>query len=296
LCYPISELDDDIDLNKPRNKDSITNIDGQFVFYLKPGKYGFVCGVDGELEAVGPEEIVVVNKNIKNIVFRLYTVLEIIEANLDILNEIPPSTPTVRYKWGRVPIHSEKECRVVAEEWLSDFKDESEVLIGARIGSPVICYDLKDNPGYYQFPVINMGVEVGYIGVDAMQLDPEMLGHGYIEMTLEEFKTKLETIKGRKATFDRFVPDAIEKVAEKKGLNKDDIEFVKLLCLAANRGGNLYAMLRIIPTNKTVIVNLYSFDILTDRLTLEEIQEDTEDGIIYNYIKQFKKARKIPLM
>jgi hypothetical protein len=299
-CFPIFESDD-FNLADSKDQECITDKNGQFAFYLKPGKYHLICGINnpppGELDTLEDyKEIVVVDKNIKNIIFELYTPLEIINANLNILEEIPDTTPTVNYRWGRVPIQSLEECRLAAEDEFADFKDESEILMGAKIGPPVIFYDLKDNPGCYQFPIVNFGVEVGYIGIDAMRLEPVENGYGYLGITLNELKASAKTMKGQKATAERFVPDAIEWVAEKKGCNKEDITLLKLLCLTAIKGGNLYAMLRIIPTDKIIVVNLSSRDILTDRYTLAEIQEYTEDGVTLWYIKEYKKVKNIPLM
>ncbi len=301
-CFPIFEFkSDDYNLADSKDQKCMTNKNGRFVFYLKPGKYYLTCGYSnpppGELESLEDyKEIVVVDKNIKNVIFELYTPLEIIKANLNILEQIPDTTPTVNYRWGKVPIQSMEDCRLAAEEEFESFKEESEVLIGAKIGPPVIYYDLKNNPGCYEFPIINFGVEVGSIDVDAMRLEPEVNGYGYLEMTLDELKTKAKTMKGQITTEDQFVPDAIERAAEKNGCNKEDIVLLKLLCLTAIKGGNLYALLKIIPKDKTIVVNLTSFDILTDSYSLEEIQEYTEDGVTLWYITEYKKAKNLPLM
>ena len=303
-CFPIFDSDN-YNLVDSTDQKCITDKNGRFVFYLKPGKYNSICGSSNpppvELESLEDyKEIVVVDKNIKNIIFELYTPLEIIKANLNILGQIPDTTPTVNYRWGKVPIQSMEDCKLAAEEEFVDFKDESEVLIGAKIGPPVIYYDLKNNPGCYEFPIINFGVEVGSISVDAMRLEPVVNGYGYLEMTLDELSTNAKTMKGQKATAEKFVPDAIERAAEKNGCNKEDIILLKLLCLTAIKGGNLYALLKIIPKDKIIVVNLSSLDIITDSYTLEEIQEYTEDGItawyIKEYINEYKRARNIPLM
>jgi len=297
ICFPIFESDN-YNLADSKDQKCIADKNGRFVFYLKPGKYNLICGSSnpppGELESLEDyKEIVVVDKNIKNIIFRLYTLTEIITANLNILEQIPDTTPTVNYRWGKVPIQSMEDCRLAAEEEFVDFKDESEVLSGAKIGPPVIYYDLKDNPGCYEFPIINFGVEVGSIDVDAMRLEPVVNGYGYLEMTLDELKTKAKEMKGQKATAEQFILEAIERAAEKNGCNKEDIILLKLLCLTDIKFGNLFAMLKIIPTNKIIVIHLPSLDIITDSYTLEEIQEYTEDGVTLRYIKEYINEHKI---
>ena len=97
-------------------------------------------------------------------------------------------------------------------------------------------------------------------------------------------------------TWDLYIPDAIEVVAKKKNYNKKDIVSVKLICLDSIQMASLCVMLRIVPTNEIVLVNLRNYKILTDEASLEEIKEDSELQNTLKYIIQVKHKRKKPLI
>jgi len=287
--YPVNSL------NETETQVCETNIDGQFSIYLSSGEYITSLFLPQEylkFVKVGLEKFTVTNKNINNLTFHLYTSLEIIQANLNILNEIPESTPTVHYSFGRIPIFSIETCKKAAEEIMMDMVDEdtAKVLIGAKIGSPIIFDDLKNNSIYFQFPINNNGKTVGCIDMHALGIRPESPSDRLSSVPISELGPN------DNPTIESDIPKAIETVAKKKNCTKEDIELVKLLCLAPNEGKNLYAMFKIISRNERVIINLYSRDILSDRLTLDQMQADTERVLTLNYIFEIKKGKNIPLM
>ena len=280
-----------------------TDDDGKFQFILSPGEYkirtDFVY--DDELKycfVVGPENFTVKDKNIDNVNMSIFTEMEVLQANLDILNDIPDSTPAIAYEWGRVPLHSADTCRQYAQKELKSVVEliDSDLLEGATLGSPVVFYDFKDNPVFYQYPVVYSGVEIGYFGVHAVGLEPKIDRFaGY-----HEFRSKRELFPFQdtdtRMTWDTYLADARKSVAEKKHWNINDIQLVKFICHDALNNVALYVMLKKVPENEILLVNLFSYNILTDICSMEDIKKDSELQNCLLYIIQIKSQKKLPLM
>jgi hypothetical protein len=286
---------------------SKTDGEGNYYFYLASGEYSIRCDLGhyggwDEFIAIGPESFVVRNKNIKNLNFVLVSEIEIVEANVDILKEIPSSTPTVSYKWGRIPIFSEAECRKVAEEEMADSLSD-ELLKGAKMGTPVIFYDFQDNPVFYQYTVKNMGVIIAYFGVHAAGDLKPCLHYVFNSLetgTLEELKTFKESPESEKLKpWDARVPDAIEKLAEEKNCSTTDIEFLKLICFTPREFAPLDAMLKITSKNEIVFVSLQNYAIDDGVFTEEDMEiakARSELEYTLSYIMEVKGKKNLPLM
>ncbi len=273
-------------------KEFITDTDGSYFFNLSPGKYNLLCyslvseNGNDELIPMGPNIINVVDKDIENLNYTLLKELEILEAYKNILDEIPESVSTVNYKWGRVPLFPETECNVVAEEQLEILKKENgtDILNGSALGIPVKIYDMSSNPVFYQFPIINLNIEVGYIGVHAIGIRPKEAGlFSYMDITLSELRDSKELYEGRNETLDAKIPAAIKAISEKKGISKNDIEFGKLVCLGPD-SFSFSVILKILSKGEEIVVDLEDFSALTDDETLEEIKNYSEARYALAYI------------
>ena len=122
-----------------------SNSVGRFHFSLQPGKYRITCdytspvAIPEELFVSGPEEFELKDKSIEDLNFKIVNSIGYIEANMGILEEIQESIPAVNYKWGKIPVFSEEECKLKAAGFLDTLKDEEgrDVLNGAILGIPL---------------------------------------------------------------------------------------------------------------------------------------------------------------
>ncbi|MEN8154945.1 MAG: hypothetical protein ABFR75_13075 [Acidobacteriota bacterium] len=276
---------------KAGKKEFITGEDGSYYFNLIPGKYNLLCysltseNGEDELIPMGPHIIHVVEKDIENLDFTLLKELEILDAYKNILEEIPEDVLSVTYKWGRVPLFNEAECKIVAEKQLEELKKENgaDILKGSSLGIPVKIYDMSENPVFYQFSIINLNVEVGYIGIHAIGIKPKEAGvFSYMDITLSELKDSKELYEGRNETLDANISKAIKAISKAKGIDKNDIEFGKLLCLGPD-SFSFGIMLKILSKNEDIIV-MEDFSALTDDETIEEIKNNSEARYTLAYI------------
>jgi hypothetical protein len=208
----------------------------------------------------------------------------------------PPGTPAVSYKCGRIPLHSEKECRQYAQDELADAKAfiSSDIVSGATLGTPIVFVDFHDNPVFYQYPVVSHGVEVSALGVHALGASP----HSTFLVSYREVASvsQLEKIRARgeglKMTWDSRVPDAIAKVAEAKHCQPSDIALTKLICTDSYNVSVLDALLRIVPRDESVLVDLHTNEIVTDDIPLDDLQGDSEVKSCLAYVLQVKQEKR----
>jgi len=284
----------------------IPDKNGYYFFYLPSGKYKIECDHvlmprtkdEMFIKIVGPDEITVQNKNISRVSFNIYKYTEIIESNRGVLSSISQEIPTVEYRWGRVPLHSEGKCREYAESMKDIVTDDmpSDILAGLKLGEPVVYFDFKNNPIFYEYPVVytNLNVEVGYFGVEALGIQPSF---GMDSIALEiESKNDPNLRRYKKMlpiTSDGLIPRVIEKLVQKKNISKKDITVEKLIFT----GSTTEVLLKIKSTNELILASFTSLTWHTlDTKNLLFQQEIIEMYSTLQYIVDYKRKMNIPLM
>jgi len=289
-----------------------TDHDGKFSLFLSKGKYAvssdFIFEGSDPLIIIGPDGNMlpymfnVLEKNVVSIKFRLFTYVEIVEANREIFKKkIDHATITTR--WGEIPIFSMEECRAFAEKKLAvDREDrliDSELMNEAVLGDPIIFYDLQGNAAYYQFPEIIRGVAVSFIGVFAIGRSPVRGSYSaQIAETDRELRDLIVKKESHGVTSDIFIPRVIERAAEIKKCSVGDIEFVKLLCIDPTEIEPFYALLRMKSSGDLYAIHLHYYITGTLEVWDEFYKENAEWNEILNacvYIKQRKSDMGLPL-
>ncbi len=281
----------------PIQKECVTDENGDFFLYLSPGKYSIICDVIKETrfnsntndyydEIVGPKVIVVKNKNINNIIYKLMTYKEIITANKDILKRIPDTVKKIKYCNISIPLYSLSSCKKTALDNLEYIKENnSSVLKGSILGEPIPFYDLDDNPIVYLFPIKKNNVEIGVMYISANTLNPKLIESGYLESDKEIAKVKDKKEGVREWIYNKIVKTCIEKTAKKVGCDINDIVLKRLLYLPIYNKGKKYLLLEKTSTKQRIIVNFVGDIIITEKKLIDEIKKFSEEFTIFNIIE-----------
>jgi len=298
------ELYDNKDAKNVSDQTIKTSSEGKFQFYLLPGKYYLFCeyipSPKGEiygLRNTGPKEFIVKNKNLTNITLKLFKVTEFIQENLAVLDEIPQSIPTVKYKYGRIPIYSESNCRATAIKELESIKktgtELDSVLKGSIIaGAPRVFYDFQNNPIFYQFPVKNIGVIVGSIDISAIgSLEPEANDSEYREISLSDLKNRRNEFLGKKWGVDVVYPFLLKNIANKMGFDKTNLELVNYICIGPD-SLSLYFQVKNKLNNKSYYFNTDNGFVEWSDDDINKIREESETMITYYYIQDVIDSRE----
>jgi len=285
-------------------KDLFPNKKGEYSAYLPNGEYYITCDFIKLPETedkffvspIGPEKFCVNNKNIDGIDFTIYKDSEIIEANISILNNIPQTTPTVNYRWGRVPLYPEEKCREFAKSTMWDIVIElpSDIRANLKLGEPVVYFDFKNNPIFYEYPIVytNLNVEVAYFGVQALGIKPTQ-GSSFNIMDIEsKADPELKRYRGIPFTTDGLIPRVIENLAHKRGIDKADIIVDKLIFYY----GFANILFKIKSTGELVLASSPLRLNSVSNKGLLFMQKLTEIYGTLQYIIDYKRKMNIPLM
>lgn len=296
-----------------RGVEVITDKEGRFSVYLPKGKYSLLNDYtfenDNYLIAIGPNgynlpyRFEVSEKNIVNLNVRLYTQMEIVEANRAVFEQ-KIDHPTITTRWGEIPIYSMKECKKFAEGELVNDKErriiDSDLFQEAVLGSPVVFYDLHGNPSYYQFPEIVRNIGVSYVGVFAIGKKPR---RGNLRVQIADTDEELREVITKKTqdrvTSDIFIPDVIKRTAEILKCDIGDIEIVRLLCIKSSGYEPFYAMVKVKTTGEIYVLHLHYCSISKlERWDVFYQKYFNKCEVIdaYNYVWDCKSEMGIPLM
>ncbi len=276
-----------------------SNSAGIFHFNLPSGKYSIECeytpshAVPDELFVIGPEVFEVEDKGVENLVFKVVDSLGYIEFNAGLLEKTVNSSSSVNYKWGKLPMFSEEECKVKATSFLNVLKNEEkkDILKGATLGIPLKIYDLGGNPAFYQFPIINLETRIGYIGIHSIGIQPEESNFfSYPRITLSELKERKSEFENKNFLMDNIIPYAKERVASKMGISSGDLIFRKLLSLTPDSFG-FYIVFTKFPDEKEIIVDLNDYSIVSEKKTVEELRDESEARYTLEYILDLKSNK-----
>lgn len=278
---------------------------GKYSIYLPNGEYYISCSFISVpkieekffVHTIGPDNIYVQSKNIDRLDFNIYKDSEIIEKNIDILRSIPQTTPTVNYHWGKIPLIPEVECRAFAESNKDEILDQmpDDIQTKLKLGNPIICYDFKNNPIFYEYPIVytKLNVEVGCFGVEALGLKAKY-GRKTLVMEIEsKDDPDLKKFKDVPITTNSLIPRVIENLAQERSINKTDIVLDKLVYYF----GHTNILLRIKSTKELVLVNSSSLRMRSiDNESLIFRQKVIETFSTLQYIIDVKRTMNKPLM
>lgn len=273
-----------------------TNSVGRFHFSLLPGKYKISCdytspvAIIDELFAAGPDQFEVKDKSLEDINFKIVGSIGFIEANKNILEEIPDSILSLNYKWGKIPLFSEEECKLKAAGFLDTLKDEDgkDVLNGAVLGVPLKIYDLNGNIVFYQFPITNLDTRIGYIGIHSIGVKPEESNFfNYPSISLTELNNRIIEFKEKNFLMDAKIPELKIKTAMKLGIDKGELMFKRFLSLGPD-SFSFYIVFTRFPEEAEIIVDMNDLSILSSEKTFEEIRENSEARFTLEYILDIK--------
>ncbi len=273
-----------------------SNSTGRFHFSLEPGKYRISCdytspvAVPEELFVAGPETFELTDKSIEDLNFNIVDGIGYIEANKGILEEIQESIPAVNYKWGKVPVFSEEECKLKASGFLDTLKDEEgkDVLNGATLGIALKIYDMNNNVVFYQFPITNLDTRIGYIGVHSIGIKPEESNFfNYPSISLKELNDRIIDFKNKNFLMDNLIPAVSMKLAEKLQIDQGELMFMRFLSLGPD-SFSFYIVFSRFPDEEEMIVDLNDLSILSSEKTIEEIRDESEARYTLKYILDMK--------
>ena len=281
--------------------------DGCFSFLLPKGEYKIDLehkthsGPSEEIDVkiIGPDEFSVQDSDVSGLNFNMYEYTEIIESNLDALKSIPLEVPTVEYRWGRVPLQSYEKCRqhanIIFKSEKEDFPLEIQPYL--KLGEAVVFYDFKDNPIYYEYPIVysKLDVDVAYFGVEALGIEPSIgRDAGSVEIKSKD-DSVLKTLIGLPPyTSNGLIPRLIKELADERNIGEKEIEVEKLVFPIFSTG----AILRIKSSNELVHV-LLSGSLRKDTIDQEGLlfqQEVIEMYSTLQYIEDYKRMKKLPLI
>jgi hypothetical protein len=304
-----SDKNTDISEEKTR-----TDNKGDYVIFLKNGTYElnvilwkiennqFLIPVDLNGFQL-PKTISINNKNIMNLNFKIYSELEIIEANRNIFNSFSSYSDSIVTKWGKIPLHPLNDCKKLAEDCLYEKISnksliDSDLMKNAKLGPPVVFYDLESRPVYFQFPIILNGVEISFIGIFAVGVTPiEGSFSSQIADTEEELINVINSGNKTTATGDRLIPFAVTNISYQKKCNPENVQVVRLICLNANELKPFYLWTKINPEKVDVLVSLYYKEkCLTDDYSIDQIKESSDFQNALAFIYQYKSIFKLPLI
>ncbi len=273
-----------------------TNSFGGYHFDLKPGKFGIKCdysppvAVSEELFVIGPERFELKDKEIANLNFKIVNSWEYIKFNAKILSEIPETVSTVNYKWGKVPIFSEDECKLKAKLFLETLKKEEkkDILNGSSLGIPLKAYDMQGNTVFYQFPITNLDIRIGYIGIHAIGIKPKELNlFNYPSITLQELNEKIVYFKNKNLLMDNKSEIIKKKTALKLDIDPNELMFKKILSLGPD-SFSFYMVFNKFPGEEDIIVDMNDYTILSSEKSKEQIQDESEARYTLRYITDMK--------
>ncbi len=269
---------------------------GRFHFNLYPGKYKIICdytspvAIPHELFVIGPEEFEVKDKSIEDLEFRIVDEIGYIEANKAILDSIQESVPSVNYKWGKIPLFTEEECKLKAEGFLNTLKDEEgkDVLNGSALGIPLKIYDLNGNVVFYQFPITNLDTRIGYIGVHSVGIKPEESNFfNYPSISLKELNDRLIEFKNKNFLMDSKIPELKMKTAAVLKIDQSELMFKRFLSLGPD-SFSFYVVFTIFPDENEIIVDMNDISILSNEKTVDQIRDESEARYTLKYILDTK--------
>jgi len=278
---------------------STSNSIGRFHFMLKPGKYEIVCdyispvAVPHELFVTGPAEFEITDNSIEDLEFKVVNGIGYIEANKAILENIQDTVPAVNYKWGKIPLFSEEECKLKAWGFLNTLKDEEgkDVLSGSSLGIPLKVYDMNGNVVFYQFPITNLDTRIGYIGVHAVGVKPEESNFfNYPSISLKELNDRLLEYKDKNFLMDSKIPDLKSGIASKLNIDPAELMFKRFLSLGPDAFG-FHAVFTRFPDENEFIVDMNDFSILTNDKTPDEIRDESEAAFTLKYILDLQENK-----
>ncbi len=291
-----------------------TNNKGEFVFELSRGEYrvllpDIVYDKENPLYTlIEPRDIKikVKDRNIKNLNLYLYTEEEIIEANRDILEAVPENKPHVEYKWGRIPLHSEKECykyvKMRYEEDTTVNHPDCKTKCcpqGAKMLKPIVLYDYRGNPICYLYQFMKNDRTVIYYEVFAIgdEIEETVNSGKIIE---DEVCDYYEKTNYKFNFWKDIMKSTLRKIAKAKKCKEEDIEIIKIISgdLGARNQFfyNRYLMIKIKPSGEKDIIAFEDNDITFLKLDLKKIQYLYEMYTTLEYITQVKERQHRPLM
>lgn len=283
---------------KPVEIVTTSNSVGRFHFNLQPGKYRISCdytspvAIPEELFVSGPEEFELLDKSIEDLNFKIVNSIGYIESNKELLEDIPESIPTLNYKWGKIPVFSEEECKLKATGFLNTLKDEEgkDVLNGATLGIPLKIYDLSGNVVFYQFPIANLDTRIGHIGVHSIGLKPEESNFfNYPSISLKELNDRIIEFKNKNFLMDNLIPDLSLKLAQKLRIDQGELMFKKFLSLGPD-AFSFYIVFSRFPDDEEIIIDMNDLSILSSEKTLEEIRDESEARYTLKYLLDKKSS------
>jgi len=269
---------------------------GRFHFNLEPGKYTISCdytspvAVPEELFVSGPEEFELKEKSIEDLNFKIVNSIGYIESKKELLEDIPESIPTLNYKWGKIPVFSEEECKLKAAGFLDTLKDEEgkDVLNGAILGIPLKIYDMSGNVVFYQFPITNLDTRIGHIGVHSVGKRPEESNFfNYPSISLKELNDRIIEFKNKNFLMDNLIPDLSLKLAKKLRIDQGELMFKKFLSLGPD-AFSFYVVFSRFPDEEEIIVDMNDLSILSSEKTIDEIRDESEARYTLKYILDIK--------
>ncbi len=275
-----------------------SNSVGRFHFSLQPGKYRITCdytspvAIPEELFVSGPEEFELKDKSIEDLNFKIVNSIGYIEASKGMLEDIQESIPAVNYKWGKIPVFSEEECKLKAAGFLDTLKDEEgrDVLNGAILGIPLKIYDLSGNIVFYQFPIANLDTRIGYIGVHSVGMRPEESNFfNYPSISLKELNDRIIEFKNKNFLMDNLIPDISLKLAKKLHIDQGELMFKKFLSLGPD-AFSFYIVFSRFPDDEEIIVDMNDLSILSSEKTPEEIRDESEARYTLKYLLDKKSS------
>ena len=295
--------------------DKVTDEEGRYEFSLKRGKYIIVVepiviekGFKELKDPDIPYKFEVKDRNIKNLNLYLYTEEEIIEANRDILEAVPENKPHVKYKWGRIPLHSEKECYEYAknryEEDKRRYKNDKRYVSmeGSKMINVMKFYDLRENPVYYSYRIIKKGIEINrYDFFSIGDKIEENFSISSIQMNINDFKRITSLVKTFLFPYKNNIREAIKSFSKKEGCDEKNVVKLKYISpLLLNRYYPMnvpYLMLKTKNTNKINLVVLASgYEMFPIDWSFEKMREWYERKMTLGYIEQVKERQHRPLM
>ncbi len=292
--------------------DKVTDEKGRYEFSLKRGKYIIVVepiviekGFKELKDPDIPYKFEVKDRNIKNLNLYLYTEEEIIEANRDILEAVPENKPHVKYKWGRIPLHSEKECYEYAknryEEDKRRYKNDKRYVSmeGSKISRPDIFYDLRGNRIMYVYHVFKNNIEIVQYEIFAIGDKPIESNSSSILMEQEQYDYL--SAKGKRIDWTKIsIKRAMERFIKKNKYKKEDVKVLKLIGETLSyRNQPLiapYILIQLKPTGKMNLVELNYGESFPGDWSFEKIREWYERKMTLGYIEQVKERQHRPLM
>jgi len=280
-----------------------TDKDGKYEFELRKGKYKIRVRTKHDkymnrMYDLRYLTIKVSEKNIKNLNFYLFTFEDIVKVNKDILDSVPKNKPFVEYKWGRIPLHTEKECRKFVRNRLKEDKKMlsrySGINIrefnGLKIRKPIPLYDLRGNIVSYIYYIVKNGIEIGRYEVMAIGKEVSdtvrsdvLVNKKIYEQLLKEKKTYNDL----EASINR----SLNRYCKIMKLKREDIEYLKLISgvLSYRLNGMIYSpyiMVKNKKNNKRELVSLKYGEGFPDFWTFEDIRNWYEKQMILGYLEQ----------